>query len=219
MHNSKGSLPRKGLNYSPVLFRQPSRNSSEWGKRLTSADELRQTCPTFLFVCFHRFFLNSIQSRASYFNSRRRGRRIRCWMPACFSLFFLHASLSNWLSGFAKELEPFPNPHHQHQVCGHKIMILIRSTSEIKFLFTSVKDHVCECIRLGLGLLSTRRTYFPQVGGAKLSISSTSPALADDGFTDGGEEPSWRNRPLPVTRHSWDLLWGSWGVMNSYKHT
>ena len=91
--------------------------------------------------------------------------------------------------------------------------------SKIKSLFTSVKDQVCECIRLGLGLLNTRRTYFPQVGGAKLSISRTSPALADDGFTDGGEEPSWRSRPPPVCRHSWDLLWGSWGEMNSCKHT
>ena len=55
---------------------------------------------------------------------------------------------------------------------------------------TSVNDHVCECIRLGLGLLKTSRTYLPHVGGAWLSISNTCPTLADEGFTDGGEEPS-----------------------------
>ena len=99
------------------------------------------------------------------------------------SSFFFFAHLT-----FKIQLEPFPDPLHQLQVCGYQIVM--DSTSKTTFLFTSVKDHVCECIRLGLGLLSTRRTYFPQVGGAKLSISSTSPALADDGFTEGGEEPS-----------------------------
>ena len=65
-----------------------------------------------------------------------------------------------------------------------------KKLATIRLLVTSVKDHVCECTRLGLGLLSTSRTYLPQVGGAKLSISNTSPALKDDGLTDGGLEPS-----------------------------
>ena len=121
-------------------------------------------------------------------------------------------------TSFTKKLEPFPDPLYQLRVSqtGHK---MIKGTSsQIKFLLTSVKDHVCECTRLRSGLLNTRRTYFPQVGGAKLSISRTSPALADDGFTEGGQ-PSWRSRPPPVRRHSWDLLWGSWDVRNSWKHT
>lgn len=86
--------------------------------------------------------------------------------------------------------------------------LIARNISQTKRL-TSVNDHVCEWSRLGLGLLSTKRTYLPQVGGAKLSISNTSPALADEGFADGGEEPSWRNKPSPVILHSCDLLWGS----------
>ena len=57
-------------------------------------------------------------------------------------------------------------------------------------MLTAVNDHVCEWILLGFGLLSTSRTYFPHVGGAKLSISKTSPVLANEGLTDGGEEPS-----------------------------
>ena len=67
---------------------------------------------------------------------------------------------------------------------------LRKKLARIRLLVTSVKDHVCECTRLGLGLLSTSRTYLPQVGGAKLSMSNTSPALNDDGLTDGGLEPS-----------------------------
>ena len=112
-------------------------------------------------------------------------KRVRC--HALF-VFFSARLTFRMTTSFAKRLEPFPDPLHPLQECGYKM--IIGGTSDNKFLFTSVKDHVCECIRLGLGLLNTRRTYFPQVGGAKLSISSTSPALADDGFTDGGEEPS-----------------------------
>lgn len=121
-------------------------------------------------------------------------------------------------TSFTKKLEPFPDPFYHLRVSqtGHKM--IKGSSSEITFLLTSVKDHVCECTLLRSGLLKTRRTYFPQVGGARLSISSTSPALADDGFTEGGQ-PSWRSRPPPVRRHSWDLLWGSWDVRNSWKHT
>lgn len=121
---------------------------------------------------------------------------------------------------FRQEFDPFRHSSSTTGVWAHNDDTegAERAPVKIKFLFTSVKDHVCECIRLGLGLLNTRRTYFPQVGGAKLSISRTSPALADDGFTVGGEEPSWRSRPPPVSRHSWDLLWDSWEVMNSSEH-
>ena len=117
-------------------------------------------------------------------------------------------------------LWPFPDTSSTTGVWAHNDDNAAAERALVKLnLFTSVKDQVCECIRLGVGLLNTRRTYFPQVGGAKLSISRTSPALADDGFPDRGEEPSWRSRPSPVRRQSWDLLWGSWGDMNSYKHT
>lgn len=131
-----------------------------------------------------------------------------------FLLFVLmHHSSSTWrkVSSSLKVFLMFkifpPFLHTKFSRLYYKMM-----TKSIKgtFEFTSVKDHVCECTRRGLGLLNTSRTYLPQVGGAKLSISSTSPVLAVDGFTDGGEEPSWRNRPPPVSRHSCDLLWGSW---------
>ena len=82
-------------------------------------------------------------------------------------------------------MEPSQNTTKKVKTKRHLLLV-----ARIRLLVTSVKDHVCECTRLGLGLLSTSRTYLPQVGGAKLSMSNTSPALNDDGLTDGGLEPS-----------------------------
>ena len=88
-------------------------------------------------------------------------------------------------------MEPSQNTTKKAKTKRHLLLSPLRKKlARMRLLVTSVKDHVCECTRLGLGLLSTSRTYLPQVGGAKLSMSNTSPALNDDGLTDGGLEPS-----------------------------